>query len=74
MRLADNGGMDVSMTSALAGWASELAARQVQREVSTAVLKQIVHQQERQGEALVQMRASSTPPVGATGQRVDRYA
>jgi hypothetical protein len=66
--------MDVSMSSALAGWASERVANQVQREVSTAVLKQILDQQQRQGEALIQMMATSTPPAGATGHQVDRYA
>jgi hypothetical protein len=65
--------MEVSMSSVLAGWASELLTRQVRTELSVAVLKQILDQQQRQGEDLVRMIANGPRPASPE-HLVDRYA
>jgi len=69
--------MSISSISAstdyLLGTVSQMQAGQVQAEISTAVLKSIMDQQEQQAQALIGMLRQGPSPDG-TGRIVDVFA
>jgi hypothetical protein len=62
--------MEVSLSSALVGLATDMLDRQTQTQLSVAVLKQTLAQEQLEVAALVKT-ISQTPQPGPTGQRVN---
>ena len=65
---------DVSMSSMLASWATEMKGASVASQIGVAVMKQVLDQQQQAGEAIIQMMQQTPRPGGSTGSVVDVYA